>query len=285
MRVSVTRHLGYVRALTVLSSPTVPAPPTGSAVPTSAVSWTAPDHAVVTLDPAAVRECTGLALPEVDPASLSGLGRHIPPGAAVRAFSDGANQVLIGTMPPGQVPPAATAPDATPGVPEAGGRERWIAGQLLVRLGPAGLVAVEVDLRDRTSAQRQQIAVGVGVAGGDGPDRDRVRRADTTRAADGLILDPRRVARAGTVPGVPGRPRPNGRIVVLGAFPSRVEADVVAQALDDDGIQAIVEPSDAQGWLPNLAAYHGVRVLVFDEDLDRAKALLATVDPQGTAPD
>jgi len=87
------------------------------------------------------------------------------------------------------------------------------------------------------------------------------------------------------VPGVPGRPRPNGRIVVLGTFPSRVEADVVAQALDDDGIQAIVEPSDAQGWLPNLAAYHGVRVLVFDEDLDRAQAVLAIVDPQSTAPD
>jgi len=71
---------------------------------------------------------------------------------------------------------------------------------------------------------------------------------------------------------------------MLAAFPSRVEADRVAQALVADGIQAIVEPSDAQGWLPNLAAYHGVRVLVFDEDLGRARELLATVDPGGAAP-
>ena len=85
--------------------------------------------------------------------------------------------------------------------------------------------------------------------------------------------------------GVPGRPRPDGRIVKLAAFPSRVEASVVAQILDEDGIQAIVEPADAQGWLPNLGAYDGVRVLVFDDDLTRAQQLLASAERGDTVPD
>ena len=160
VRVSVTRHLGSVSALTVLSSPAVSSPATGSGVPEAATSGTAPDHAALTLDVAAVRDCTGLNLREVDPSSLSGLGQHIPPGAAVRAFSDGANHVLIGTTPPARAPSStATSRAARPGgLPQAGGRERWIAGQLLVQLGPAGLIAVEVDLRDQSSGQRQQIA-------------------------------------------------------------------------------------------------------------------------------
>jgi hypothetical protein len=155
--VSVTHHLGYVSAVSVLSSPAVPPPPTGVGVGAPAVSWTAPGHAAATVDAAAVQECTGLNLPEVDPASLSGLGRHIPAGAQVRAFSDGASQVLIGTMSPEPVSatPGAAGPD---GLPEAGGRERWIGGQLLIQRGSAGLVAVEVDLRDRSAGQCQQIA-------------------------------------------------------------------------------------------------------------------------------
>jgi hypothetical protein len=72
--------------------------------------------------------------------------------------------------------------------------------------------------------------------------------------------------------------------VRLAAFPSRVEADAVATVLAEDGIQAIVEPSDAQGWLPNLAAYDGVGVLVFEEDLRRATELLASGAPDDTAP-
>ena len=71
----------------------------------------------------------------------------------------------------------------------------------------------------------------------------------------------------------------------LAAFPSRVEASVVAQILDDDGIRAIVEPGDAQGWLPNLAAYAGARVLVFEEDLARAQELLASTERGDTVPD
>jgi hypothetical protein len=73
--------------------------------------------------------------------------------------------------------------------------------------------------------------------------------------------------------------------VKLAAFPSRVEAAVVAQMLDEDGIQAIVESGDAQGWLPNLGAYDGVRVLVFDEDLARAQEVLASTERGDTAPD
>jgi hypothetical protein len=82
---------------------------------------------------------------------------------------------------------------------------------------------------------------------------------------------------------VPGTPRPEGRIVTLGSFPSRFEADVVAQTLGDDGIQAIVDPGDAAGSMPHLAVYSGARVLVFDEDLDRAQALLASSALPGDA--
>ena len=79
-------------------------------------------------------------------------------------------------------------------------------------------------------------------------------------------------------------PRPDGRIVVLASFPSRVEADLAAQVLDAAGIQAIVDPGDAGGWMPNVALYSGARVLVFDDDRARAQALLAQSEPPGDAP-
>ena len=80
---------------------------------------------------------------------------------------------------------------------------------------------------------------------------------------------------------MPGLPHPEGRIVEAAAFPSRLEADVAAQTLADGGIHAIVDPGDAAGWLPNLGAYRGARVLVFNEDLDRAQQLLADADRPG----
>ena len=167
VRVSVTRHLGYVTAISVLAPPPVaPTPPTvtapaGGVEP--AVSWVAPGAAGAgasgrpagTIDAAAVRAATGLDLPEVDPSTVPVLGSNVPPGAAVRAFSDGTNQVLVGT-----VPPDAPEARAAGSLPEGGGRERWVAGQLLLQHGPAGLVAVEVSLPDRSSEQRHQIARG-----------------------------------------------------------------------------------------------------------------------------
>ena len=78
---------------------------------------------------------------------------------------------------------------------------------------------------------------------------------------------------------MPGVPHPNGRIVELAAFPSRFEADVVIGMLASNGIRAIGDYGDGDGWAPHLALFHGARVLVFDDDVDRARALLATPSP------
>jgi Putative prokaryotic signal transducing protein len=70
-------------------------------------------------------------------------------------------------------------------------------------------------------------------------------------------------------------PRPHGRIVEAANFGSRLEAEAAIAMLDANGIQASGKFGDAGGWLPHIALVDGFRVVVFDEDLDAAKALLA----------
>ncbi len=69
-------------------------------------------------------------------------------------------------------------------------------------------------------------------------------------------------------------------------FGSRLEADAAIARLDANGIQASGKYGDAGGWLPHIALVDGFRVMVFEEDLDAARALLdadaeleADVDP------
>lgn len=69
-------------------------------------------------------------------------------------------------------------------------------------------------------------------------------------------------------------PRPGGRIVEAGNFPTRYEADAAIHLLEDNGIQATGKFGDADGWAPHFALLDGYRVLVFDDDLDAAKDLL-----------
>ncbi len=69
-------------------------------------------------------------------------------------------------------------------------------------------------------------------------------------------------------------PRPNGRIVEAANFGSRMEAEAAIAMLDANGIQASGKFGDAGGWLPHIALIDGFRVVVFDDDLDAAKALL-----------
>ena len=77
---------------------------------------------------------------------------------------------------------------------------------------------------------------------------------------------------------MPGVPRPDGRLVELARFPSRFEADVVLSVLESNGIRAIADYGDGDGWLPHLGLYQGARVLVFDEDLEPSRQLLATAN-------
>jgi hypothetical protein len=64
------------------------------------------------------------------------------------------------------------------------------------------------------------------------------------------------------------------RIVVLAQLPTRFEADVVVAALEARGIKASAVHSDAGGWAPNLSAYVGHRVMVFEDDVEAARALM-----------
>ncbi len=80
-------------------------------------------------------------------------------------------------------------------------------------------------------------------------------------------------------------PRPDGRIVEVANFGSRMEADAAIALLEANGIQASGKYGDAGGWLPHIALVDGFRVVVFDEDLDDAKALLAAEAALESDPD
>jgi hypothetical protein len=78
-------------------------------------------------------------------------------------------------------------------------------------------------------------------------------------------------------------PRPDGKIVEVANFGSRLELDAALALLEANGIQASGKYGDAGGWMPHIALIDGFRVLVFDEDLETAKALLETEDFLETA--
>jgi len=65
---------------------------------------------------------------------------------------------------------------------------------------------------------------------------------------------------------------------VVAVVGSRVEADIVAGLLRDNGIPASVSSDDAGGMQPALQA-QGVRVLVSEQDADAAAELLTEVEP------
>jgi Putative prokaryotic signal transducing protein len=64
------------------------------------------------------------------------------------------------------------------------------------------------------------------------------------------------------------------KIVELTRVPTRFEAEVLVAALEARGIQASAVHSDAGGWAPNLSVFVGHRVMVFEGDLETARALL-----------
>jgi Putative prokaryotic signal transducing protein len=78
-------------------------------------------------------------------------------------------------------------------------------------------------------------------------------------------------------------PRPDGKIIEVANFGTRLEADAALALLEANGIQASGKYGDAGGWMPHIALIDGFRVLVFDEDLEVARALLETEDFLETA--
>ncbi len=71
-------------------------------------------------------------------------------------------------------------------------------------------------------------------------------------------------------------PRPEGKIVEAANFPTRLEAEAAIDLLGANGIQASGKFGDAGGWAPHYALVDGFRILVFEDDLDAAREVLAT---------
>ena len=63
-------------------------------------------------------------------------------------------------------------------------------------------------------------------------------------------------------------------IVVVGQYPTELEAQVAQAVLGANGISAIILRDDAGGMLPSLHLLAEVRLAVHEEDADEAKALL-----------
>ena len=67
--------------------------------------------------------------------------------------------------------------------------------------------------------------------------------------------------------------------VVAGTFSSRLEADLAAEHLANQGIAAAVSSDDAGGMLPSLQSAAGASVEVAPADLERARELLRDYRP------
>ena len=68
------------------------------------------------------------------------------------------------------------------------------------------------------------------------------------------------------------------RPVTAATYPQRDEAEIVRARLGSAGIPAVVAADDEGGLSPGFFRFHGVRVLVAEEDLPRAQAELAAGD-------
>jgi hypothetical protein len=75
-------------------------------------------------------------------------------------------------------------------------------------------------------------------------------------------------------------PRPDGKIVEAANYGTRMQADAAIALLRANGIQASGKYGDSGGWLPHIALVDGFRVVVFDDELDAAKELLAAADSE-----
>jgi hypothetical protein len=68
------------------------------------------------------------------------------------------------------------------------------------------------------------------------------------------------------------------------SYSSRQEADLTAQVLRDEGIEAWVSAGDAGGLVPSMQSIAGVRIEVSNDDFDRAASISAEMTPAKTAP-
>lgn len=67
--------------------------------------------------------------------------------------------------------------------------------------------------------------------------------------------------------------RDGGRVVELTVASNRPQAELLVARLRAEGLRAMASADDAGGWGPNVGI-EGVRVLVLEDDLEAARALL-----------
>jgi hypothetical protein len=64
------------------------------------------------------------------------------------------------------------------------------------------------------------------------------------------------------------------KIVELTRVPTRPEADLMLAKLKANGIDAAPSTGDADGWAPQYGLAQGYAILVFENDVVRARALI-----------
>ena len=64
------------------------------------------------------------------------------------------------------------------------------------------------------------------------------------------------------------------KLVAVGTYPNKIDADLAQGALEAGDIEAMVTADDAGGQQPALWMGKGVRVLVRAEDAEKAKEIL-----------
>ena len=67
----------------------------------------------------------------------------------------------------------------------------------------------------------------------------------------------------------------DAKLVAVGTYSNKIDADLAQGALEAADIEAIVTADDAGGLQPALLLGKGVRVLVRAEDVERAKEILS----------
>ena len=67
---------------------------------------------------------------------------------------------------------------------------------------------------------------------------------------------------------------------VLKEYQSRMDAEIAKGFLENSGIKAFVSGDDDGGVNPAMSATFGVRLLVSDEEYEKALSILKTVDQE-----
>ncbi|MBA4378154.1 MAG: hypothetical protein C0395_05785 [Gemmatimonas sp.] len=65
-------------------------------------------------------------------------------------------------------------------------------------------------------------------------------------------------------------------MTVLRTFGSEIEAEMAAAMLQAYGVEALVTTDDAGGMYPQMAQLRGIKLLVWEKDVEEAQALLET---------